>query len=326
MDSIGHTCTSCEKSIKQGYPFCPACGELSPSSISSGDLAVEIQEVPSKILRTNAVSLIRSWFPEVDLFEADTRLFRGRSLLASGIDEESAERLIRALKAINIEGTIVPGGPKKVWEQLWNPGLILSAAALIGAPLFGGLTAFLLLLVALVAPIAVAAFRMKYRRPLVSGTRPGLLSEGWRVLAGDYAEVVKGLSVDDRSKLASIMEEGFDLRNRLKDQSLPAAAAGSEMGDLYVKLREILSSAVRIGHEITKFPEEAQRLRGELDDLFRLLEKTVTWFGSLDQDYKQTSRLSDELDTIILGIDNIVREVRTKEPHTIQSQQQKLVE
>lgn len=272
------------------------------------------------------MSLIRSWFPEVDFFEADTRLFRGRSLMASGIDEESAERLIHAFKAIDIEGTIIPAGPKKVWEQLWNPGLVLSAAALVGAPLFGGLTAFLLLLIALVAPMAVAAFRMKYRRPLVSGNRPALLSDGWRILARDYAEVIKSLPAEDRSKLASIMEEGFDLRNRLKDQSLPAAAAGSEMGDLYIKLREILGAAVRIGYEITKFPEEAPRLRGELDDLFRLLKKTVIWFSNLDQDYRQTSRLSDELDSIILGIDNIVQEIRTNQPHTIQRQKQKLVE
>jgi hypothetical protein len=326
LDSIGHTCTSCEKNIKQDYPFCPECGELSPSSISSGDLAVEIQDVPSKILRTKAVSLIRSWFPDVDLFMADARLSRGRSVLASGIDQESAERLVHALKAINIEATIVSGGSKKVWDRLWNPGLVFSAAALVGAPLFGGLTAFLLLLIALAAPVSVAAFRAKYRGPLVSGNRPGLLSESWRVLAKDYAEVIKSLPVEDRSKLASIMEKGFDLRNRLKDQSLPAAAAGSEMGDLYIKLREILGAALRIGYEITKFPEEAPRLRGELDDLFRLLEKTVLWFSHLDQDYKQTSRLSNELDTIILGIDNIVQEIRTNQPHDIHSQKRKLVE
>lgn len=272
------------------------------------------------------MSLIRSWFPDVDFFEADTRLFRGRSLMASGIDEESAERLIHAFKAIDIEGTIIPAGPKKVWEQLWNPGLVFSAAALVGAPLFGGLTAFLLLLIALAAPVSVAAFRAKYRGPLVSGNRPGLLSESWRVLAKDYTKAIKSLPVEDRSKLAAIMEKGFDLRNRLKSQSLPAAAAGSEMGDLYIKLREILSAAVRIGYEITQFPEEAPRLRHELDDLFRLLDKTVIWFSHLDQDYKQASRLSDELDSIILGIDNIVQEIRTNQPQTIQRQEQKLVE
>ncbi|MDQ7785093.1 MAG: hypothetical protein RDU20_19565, partial [Desulfomonilaceae bacterium] len=113
-------CSTCETGLAAPYPFCPECGRLSPSFVRKGSIGVEIDEVPAEKLRGDLSALLRSWFPDVDVLDAKRRLESGKTLLLTGIDEDSAHRLVETLKTMKAPARLVRVDAGRSWvENLW---------------------------------------------------------------------------------------------------------------------------------------------------------------------------------------------------------------
>lgn len=305
-------CLQCESGIEPHHPFCLHCGELSPSSLIPGPYSVEIQDVPSEELRIRAVTLIKRWFPEVETIQADEAMRSLNSILVQGVDEASGERLLTALKHLKISGRIVKSGTGNWWNQLWNPGLVLSVPALLAAWGLDGAASLISLLVAVLAPVAVAFWSRSRSRPIVNQEALRLMSDEWMRLAKEYSEDLKLLAAEDSANLESIVGHVFDLHKRLTSRSLVAAAAGSEKGELYGALTDAIRGAVQISRRLGA-PEEGEKeaLRQDLLALKRLLAETEAWYSGVEaEDIKQVPQLEEKLGDITSGIDRIVREVR----------------
>jgi hypothetical protein len=148
-------------------------------------------------------------------------------------------------------------------------------------------------------------------------------------LAKDYSDTIRLLSPEDSAVLTSIAGKVFDLHRGLKKRSLPAAAAGAEMGHLHKVLTDAIRTAVEIGRKIAggNSPDN-DALRQDLASLNRLVEETEVWYASLEtRDHKQVPELAAELEEITAGIDRVVREVRgVSEERLIVAERARLLE
>ncbi len=313
MESQGEKqCLKCEASVDPHHPFCSQCGELAPFALNAGPFSVEIQEVPSEALRTQALSVLKSWFPEMEPIRADRILRSGRSILVNGVDEDSADRILRAFKPIKISGRILEFRGGDWWKLIWNPGLILSVPGLVATWTLGGVAAILSFMVAVAAPVIGAVLERSRREPLVRQETLHYLSGEWRRLAREYSEIVRLLSPEDLAVLKTIAGRVLELQKRLARRSLSAAAAGGEKGELYNRLADAMRTAVQIGRRIAaQDTNDNVHLRKDLVSIDKLLEETQIWYTNLEtEDGKQVPQLTAELGEISAGIDRIVSEVR----------------
>lgn len=303
----------CVTDFREGAPFCTECGKLSPAVLAEGSLAVEIDDVPSERTRDEAVSLFKAWFPKLDPLRANARLKAGKSVLISGIDRESAGRLLEGLEALKVRGRSKGLEEKPAWlKWIWNPGLAVSAVSLALAAVFGGLLAFFLTLVALGAPVAVALLKGRGQKPLIESVDIGTQADYWVRLSREYSEVLPQLSPQDSENLKALVRNVFPIQKRLKSESLASLAAGLDRGDLYLTLSDALRSGVELSRRIlTEKEENKEPLRREIAKLNELAGRTAEWFHKLeDPVIKEASVLEAELRTVAESIDRIVQEVR----------------
>ncbi|MBI4964310.1 MAG: hypothetical protein HY913_13620 [Desulfomonile tiedjei] len=308
-----NNCAACDAEFREGAPFCTDCGKLSPAVLSEGDLAIEIDDVPAERFRSEAVSLLKAWFPQLDAIRAAERLKSGRATLIVGIDEASADRILQALEAIKVRGRVKSLKEKPAWLRwIWNPGLAVSAVSLALAALFGGWFALLMVILAVGAPAAVGLLKDRGVEPLVSGVRLGGQSEHWVRIAEEYSRVISQLSPQDSEALRTLVQTVFRLQRRLRSESLASVAAGFDRGDLYQRLSDALSSGVELSRRVLAEQEENKGpLREEIARLNELAGRTAEWFRGLDGPViKSASILEAELSGISESIDRIVREVR----------------
>jgi hypothetical protein len=306
-------CPVCEGGSVHRDPFCRECGKLSPRVTCEGPLALEILEVPSEKVRTLLVEALCQWFPEIDRFHAYDRFRKGPSILISGIDTESANRLLKALQDMNVDGGLRTDIQESGIGLLWNAGLAVSGGLLILAFLWGGFLGLLFFLGALGAPFVGAAARRKRNIPLIS--RPGLIpdAERWGRLSAHYSAVIKNLGPEDAASLRMLTARVFDLQRRLRSGSLAALAAGGEAGSLYKRLREAIETAVDLsGTMASSKGQSSEDLRREFAELVGMVNKTSEWYIALETgNTKQPAELNHELQDIASGIERIIQDVRS---------------
>ena len=329
MDSNPHKpCDACTTDADSGYPFCVDCGKPAPFALKAGAFSVEIQDVPSEELRSQLASSLKKWFPDINRIDASDILSSGKSILLSGVDEDSAERLIGALKKFKVNGRIIDI-PRNRWSLLWNPGLIFSLPALLAAWVFNGAASLIFFLCAPAIPVVVA-FRKHYRsRPVIALEFLNYLSDEEFESARQYREIIGSLGREDSARLKSIVRRAFDLHNKLKSKSLSAAAAGSRKGELYGRLTDAVDMAVQICTDIGTADIGLQDdLRNSLASLDVLLKDTEAWFLNLESDdRKSVPGLAEELTEITAGIDGIVNEIReTSDRHAISAARTRISE
>jgi len=306
-------CERCVSDFLEGASFCAECGKLSPAVVAEGNLALEIDDVPSEKIRDQAVSMLNAWFPQLEPIRSAASLKAGRTILISGIDDESAKRILEGLEALKVRGRPKLLGDKPSWlKWIWNPGLAVSALGLILAAAFGGWPAFFLIVIALGAPVAVTLLKGRGKEPLIHSIRIGDQADQWIRLSEAYTEVLAQLSSQDSENLKALVRKVFRLQKQLKSESLASVAAGLERGDLYQSLGDALRSAVELSRRISTEPEEKKEpLRNEIAKLNELADRTTNWFRRLDDPViKNASVLEAELNSVSESIDRIVREVR----------------
>ncbi len=320
-------CAGCDSTLGQGDPFCLDCGRLSPSLLNTGDLAIEVQDVPGKRLRAKVVGVLKAWFPAIDTSHAEERLRSGWHILVRGIDEDSGRRLLEALKKINLDGHLVREHLASSWqERLMNPGLIVAAACVLLSVIIGGAAALALLPIAIAAPVAWAFLTSRRQQALVSLDQPSPQYEKWSRLADEYAQIVRQLGAHERGVVRTLTRTVFDLQRRLSADSLVAVAAGEDKGDLYVRLTEAIRTALSLGRGISDLKDEEERstLQRELEALAETVAKTAAWFRTMEErPVKEPAVLTDELHEITARIDRILSQVRT--PSTAEPQRRKPV-
>ncbi|MFH1113018.1 MAG: hypothetical protein V1792_03775 [Pseudomonadota bacterium] len=312
------SCSTCEAGGDSSYPFCPECGRLSPSFVRRGSFAVEIGEIPARRLRSDVAARIRSWFPAVDVLEAENRLKSGRTLLLAGVDEESGIRVLDALKNMKVPGKLVRADAGPSWlSRLWNPGLVATSAAVLIAVFVGGIAGFLAALAGLAVPAVWAFAGGRTRSPLVSGV-PGEPEEDLVRLSSEYSIVMKSLSDQDGKTLRELTAAVSEVRQRLRLDSLASVAAGGETGRLFTSLSGAIRSAVDISRRIPSASEDQKSaLREELRSLNDSVTKADSWFRSIEgRGAKPADALSEELGDITASIDRILDDVR---PHHAES-------
>jgi hypothetical protein len=304
-------CPRCGSSHQEGDPFCVECGEPLPSLVSPGDVCVELGEVPSQKLRADALRALRSWFPTIDPFQADTGLMRGGAVLICGIDEDSATRIARALETMKIQARLKR--PDTWLTYLTNGGLAISAAALVLAALVPLGAAIPLVLGAIGAPVVGAILKKNRRSPLTRTPHLDSVSETWVRLAAEYADLIGRLEPDVADTLKSTARSAFDLARRLSRASLASAAAGEAGGDLYSRLQDAVLTALETSRRVVSEPgKKREALKDELDNLADLMRTTGEWFRALEaEELKEVPALADDLKRISASIDDLVAEVRS---------------
>jgi len=307
-------CPACENMLEQDRPFCPECGRLSPVVLSPGSLSVEIPDIASEQIRTDVTRLLKSWFPDLDIGAVQEALRTRWVTLIAGIDEDSGNRILDALKVFKIRGRLVSPSMEESWPaRLWNPGLLVSAIALINAAIFGGLIAFFGLLAAVGAPVAWTLVESRRQRPLVTPPLTGSSAEQWAELSEDYTGVLKDLDPAAARMLSSITRAVFDVQTRLRSETVAAAIAGGEKGELYKRLRDTIRTAVELCRRNRALAEQERlSLAAELEPLRDTVLKTGEWYRSLESDgVKPPEALKSEIADITGRIDALVQEVRS---------------
>jgi hypothetical protein len=308
-------CAGCNSTLGPGDPFCLTCGTLSPSLVNTGDLAIEVQDVPGQRLRAEVVSILKAWFPEMDTIRADERFQSGWHILVRGIDEKSGSRILAALKRIKIDGRLLREDTASSWkEKLLNPGLIVAAVGAFLCVIIGGITAMALAPVPLAAPFVWAFLKSRRQEALLVLEDPSPRYEKWSRLAEEYAQVVRLLDLQDRQVLRTLAGTAFDLQHRLSSDSLVAVAAGEDRGELYSRLTDAVRTALSLGTRISSLAdgEERTSLQRELLDLTEMVLNSATWFRSMEQGpVKEPAVLHDELHGITRRIDRILSQVRS---------------
>ncbi|MBM4325724.1 MAG: hypothetical protein FJ118_01055 [Deltaproteobacteria bacterium] len=306
-------CFRCGAEHRFEPPFCPECGQVSPGLVAGGDLSVIVEDVASEKLRALLLTKIKAWFRQVDSLEADQKLKRGRWVLVSGVEEESGNRLVEALRSIKIPARL---GREPGWPQaLWNGSLIISAIAGLFAAFSGPLWAFLFFLTAVAAPVMGGMRKLRQMRPVIAAQFRDPHANEWFALGRWYSDLLHRLEPEDAALLKAVAGAVFDLRNRLSQPTLIATAAGERHGELYQKLHDTLATALDISRRIAECaPADRDPLRTELAQALDLLAKTQTWFRGVEQEgVKKTENLVEDLDQITRSIDRIVGEARAPE-------------
>jgi len=282
--------------------------------VSSGPLELELQEIPSEHIRGQVVDLLKSWFPDLDAVTAPEKLKREWVRIMSGINEESGKRILAALKALKVNGRLIrPELRPSLLSRLLNPGLAISAAALIIALISGGLVSFLAVLAAVGVPVAWALAASRPSGPLVTlPVTPGL-TQRWAETAGEYAQVIRELAPEEAKILKGIARAVFEVMSRLSFDSVAATVAGGEKGDLYKRLRDTIATAVELCRRGMKAePEEKTAIMQEIQALSETVARTGEWFRSVETDsLKEPSRLQGEIAEVIERIDALVQEVKS---------------
>ncbi|MGO9569814.1 MAG: zinc ribbon domain-containing protein [Desulfomonilaceae bacterium] len=306
-------CSECGTSLRQDAPFCPECGQLPPSVVSKGALALELGDVPSQNTRGELLQLLKSWFPDFDAILAERRLRKGPTILMTGIDEESGARLLNALKGLKIQARLVDHRAEPWIKRLWNSGLAVSVVSLLLAVVFRGPAAFVFVLIAGGAPLAAALLIEQRRKPLLTQASLMLSAEPWIRLSRDYSQVIRSLASADATALKSLVTRVFEFQFRLKSASLASVAAGAETGELYKRLRDAVDAGIDISRNISSTEGEVQeRSRQELVAFEAQVSKIDEWYRSLeDEGTRRTTQLVVELNDIVESIDRIVQEVRS---------------
>jgi hypothetical protein len=306
------SCSECGASLRQDVPFCPECGKLPPAVVSKGSLALELGDVLSQNIREELLQALKSWFPDLDAIIAEKRLKNGPTTLITGIDHESAIRLLDSLKGMKVQARLVDHRAESWVKRLWNSGLVASALSLLLAAFFGGPAAFVFIVIAGGAPLAAALWVEHKRKPLLTQADSMFSAEQWIRSSQDYSQVVKSLDRADAAALKSLATRVFEFQSRLRSASLASVAAGAETGELYKRLRDAVGVGVDICRNIASTEGEAQeRSRQELVAFEDQVSKIDQWYRSVeDEGSKRTTQLVVELNDIVESIDRIVQEVR----------------
>jgi hypothetical protein len=307
------TCDNCEAELREGDPFCLKCGKITPNILAPGKLAIEISDVPSAQVRKQLVQEFKRWFYGIDPIAVENKLRGGPRILVAGIDEQSGNRLLEALKAMKVEGRLIRGPGRSFFQILWNPGLLIGVGLMIAAALAQGVTGFILFLLGAVSPFGWAFWKSGRQAPLLNGATINPDAVRWTDLASQYSEIIRRLDPQDADLLKSVIAMIVDLQRSLKSHSLASVAAGEERGDLYKTLGNSSVTAIDLCRRITSSQgEERDRLRRELDALIGFISRARDQFIKLDQEeIRPVEKLRQDLDRTIESIDRIVQDVRS---------------
>lgn len=280
--------------------------------VKGGEFQVRIHDIPSSRIRERVVKTIKSWFGGVDSLEAEKRLSRKGAVLISGVDEDSAERILAALKRMKATGEIqrVPEA-RGFAGKLLNWGLALSGAALILAIISGGLLGLLFFFAALAAPVVVA-LTSNDQTPLAPAAGMDRDDLTWFETARKYQAKIGDLDEASRAKLREFTESILALRMALKSDSVASHAAGGTGGSLYERLPGAIEAGIGMSAEMAK--KEGRDLEELEQELARLTSSANTALDSLlelDKDGPARAKeLSEELNDISARVDDIIREIR----------------
>lgn len=308
-----NSCRECEAHWGRGYPFCLDCGAVSPALTGEGPFALKIGEVPSQQMRDQLVSRLQEWFPGLNVVEAEKRLRSGETRLLRGMDASSGRRILDALRDLKVAGVLEEDSSAKPrLSHLWNFGLVASFLGLGAAAIVGGWTALLLVVAALIAPLAGAIFKARGSRDSLVDRLTYPDADYWLGLAAEYTPLLQRLPGQDRDSLKEVFRGAFDLQTRVQSGSLPSVAAGFDQGELHERLKESLRSALEMGRHILRDETAGSDLaRAELRRLAEALRVTRDRFISLETGgVKSPQAIASDLEEIMNNIDRIVKEAR----------------
>lgn len=307
-------CSGCDYRLRPGDRFCVQCGRLSPEVVERGDRALRLQDIPSEQLRETVVRVLSRWLPGLDRVAAGDRLKAGPTVLLQGIDEQSGRRMLDTLKKVKVQGNLIGAAETESrFGRFANPGLIVTVLVLALDVVLLGRLPFVLLLLALAAPVVWSLLFPKADGPLVPVWEPTHDADLWANLARQYADVVSRADADVRKKLGVLTEEVFTLLQRLSTDSITAVAAGGREGELYGRLVDALRTAVDLARRMQEpQAEEKTRLRTELDDLSASVTRTKEWLRNAEADrVREAGELTRELSDVARSIDRILEDVRS---------------
>ncbi len=307
-------CDSCQAELQGGDPFCLNCGKIAPNTLASGNMAIEIADVPAAELRKKILQEFKKWFPALDPISAEGKLQKNPCVLISGIDDQSAKRLLAILKSMKIDGRLVRGTGGSSWLQLfWNPGLLIAAGLITLAALVQGLIGLITFVLGVASPILWAFWKGNRQRPLLGTTAINSEAARWINVSDQYSRTITKLAIQDAELLRSVMRLIIDLQKSLKSRSLASVAAGEERGDLYTTLNNSSVTAIDLCRRISSSQgQEKDKLRRELQDLIDVISKSHQQFTKLDrEEIKSVEKLTRDINRNIESIDRIVQDIRS---------------
>ncbi|HTY25812.1 MAG TPA: zinc ribbon domain-containing protein [Desulfomonilaceae bacterium] len=307
-------CDKCHTDLREGDPFCLNCGKLVPNVLSTGNLAVEVRDVPSERIRSQVLAELKKLFPSIDSIAAETRLRAGPLILLAGIDQESGNRLLEKLKSIKVDGRLVPQTGDDSWRRyFWNAGFPFGAVLLILGALLQGTVGLIVFMLGLACPTAWSMWKRARQKPLVTDVETNPNAGQWIDLSNQYSQLIAKLEAQDADSLRSLTATVFDLQRSLRSHSLVSVAAGEDRGDLYKTLTNVVTTGIDLCRRIVSAQGESRDLRrSELQDLSALLKKTQTRLRELDkEDVRSVGALEQDISRTIESIDRIVQDVRS---------------
>ncbi len=310
-------CPKCAAEQDAKDPFCLECGEVFPSVISRGRFIVRIDDVPSSQIRDKVVKTLQEWFPSISYLDSEKRLARKGAIIASGLEEASARRVLDALGTMKVHGKIERIEQESgVWPKLLNWGLGISAFSLILALLSGGLFGLFLFAVALGAPFLVA-FSSKPETPLASLLDVDRDDNRWVEVAQLYGSKLGELDPRAREGLKDFVRHIFALKRILSTDTVASHAAGGTKGPLYEKLPHAIETGISVSASMVgKDDETRMEMNQELSDLTESARRALDSLRELDRDGgKKAKDLAREIDSTASRVDTILREIRNEGAH-----------